>query len=357
MTTSDFLSKKNELLKNQEPYLVLSKEELVAETDNYYRIGDTSILVSDGAQLQIDKLIGLSQKQRKGINETFGANAITNFRNSIAMANCVSKPKRFALVANSQENIVDGIVPLKDQAIPMDSFLNLLEMFLDKHSYEIKALESSRNGVYGITVRLTPVHPQYDTFFGNDEFLTNGYYIKWNLGEIEVGNYYVRLVCENGAIETIQHSLSRINNITDIKINEFMLSPSNSRTIKHNIDRMKKIAHESSQTMASLSEVKWGQRLLTRHGVPEDLAEQLMPYTQLLNQYKEHGYSNHLSMTNAKSNLVMWDLYNNLTEFATHTSLWAENDNRRSSLMQQSVAMLQKRRDIQPYVDIFNIQS
>lgn len=357
MTSSEFFSQKTKFLKEQEPYLILSKEELIAEVDNYYRIGDTSILVSDGAQCQIDELIGLSQCQRKGIKETYGADAITNFRNSIAMANCINKPKRFALVANSQENIVDGVVPLKDQAIPMESFFELLEMFLDKHSYEVKALESSRNGVYGLTVRLNPIHPQYDAFFGNDEFLTNGYYVKWNLGEMEVGNYYVRLVCANGAVETTHHSLSRINNINDIKINEFMLSPSNSMIIKHNIDRMKKIAHQSSQTMASLSEIKWGQRLLTRHGVPENLAEQLMPYNQLLSQYKEHGFSNHFQQTNTKSNIVMWDLYNNLTEFATHTPLWSDNDNRRSSLMQQSVALLQKKRDIQPYLDIFNIES
>lgn len=101
MTSSEFFSQKAKFLKKQEPYLILSKEELVAEVDNYYRIGDTSILVSDGAQRQIDELIGLSQCQRKGINETYGADAITNFRNSIAMANCINKPKRFALVANS----------------------------------------------------------------------------------------------------------------------------------------------------------------------------------------------------------------------------------------------------------------
>lgn len=327
MTSSDFFSQKAEFLKTQEPYLVLSKEELVAEVDNYYRIGDTSILVSDGVQHQLDELIGLTPRQRQGINETYGTNAITDFRNSIAMANCVDKPKRFALVANSKDSIVDGVVPLKDQAIPMESFFDLLEMFLDKHSYEINALESSRNGVYGITVILTPIHPQYDAFFGNDEFLTNGYYVKWNLGEMEVGNYYVRLVCANGAVETKMHSLARINNINDAKINEFLLSPNRSEIIRRNINRMKKIAVTASQTMASLNEVNYSKQLLTRHGVPEDIAEQLAPYTQLLNQYKEHECYQSIPLTHAKSNINMWDLYNNLTEFATHNPLWSANDN------------------------------
>lgn len=357
MTSSEFFNQKNEFLKKQEPYLVLSKEELVAEADNYYRIGDTSIAVSDDVQEQLDKLIGLPSTQRKGIETTYGVDAIVNFRNSIAMANCVDNPNKFALVANSQNLIVDGIVPLKDQVIHMESFFNILEMFLDKHSYEIYALESSHNGIYGMTVRLKPIHPQFDTFFDNDEFLTNGYYVKWNLGEMEVGNYYVRLVCSNGAVETKMHSLARINNINDAKINEFLLSPNKSEIIRHNINRMKKIALTASQTMASLNEVNYGKKLLTRHGTPEDIAEQLMPYTQLLNQYKKHECFQSIPLTHAKSNINMWDLYNNLTGFATHNPLWTDNDNRRSALMQQGVALLQRKRDIQPYFDIFNIEA
>lgn len=117
---------------------------------------------------------------------------------------------------------------------------------------------------------------------------------------------------------------------------------------------MKEIAQTASQTPASLNEVYCGRKLLTRHGAPEDLAEQLMPYSRLLNQYEEHGYGSHLKISKAKSDIMMWDLYNNLTEFASHNTLWDVNDNRRSSLMQQSVGLLQRKRDIQEYYDIFS---
>lgn len=236
----------------------------------------------------------------------------------------------------------------------MESYFNLLEMFIDKHSYEIEAIESSHNGIYGITARLSPIHPKYDVFFDNDEFLSNGFYIKWNLGEIEVGNYYVRLACTNGAFETVEHSLSRIQNLDDHRIMEFINSPKRSSLITHNLNRMKEIARTASQTPASLNEVYCGRKLLIRHGAPDDLAEQLMPYSRLLNQYEEHGYGTHLPTSRTKSDIMMWDLYNNLSEFASHTTLWDVNDNRRSSLMQQSVGLLQRKRDIQPYYDIFS---
>ena len=59
MTSSNFLRCKANYLNEQEPFIVLSKEELVAERDNYYRIGETSIAVSSAVQNQLDKLIGL----------------------------------------------------------------------------------------------------------------------------------------------------------------------------------------------------------------------------------------------------------------------------------------------------------
>lgn len=354
MTDETYITRKAAFLHEQEPYLVLSKEELVAERDNFYRIGETAIEVSPIVQDQLDTLIGLRRTQRKGLTETFGEDAIVNFRNSLAMANCVDKPMSFALVANSNELIVDGIIPLKGQVIPMESYFNLLEMFVDKHSYEIEMMESSHNGIYGITTRLTPIHPQYDVFFGNDEFMTNGFYLKWNLGEIEVGNYYIRLVCSNGAVETKEHSLAHVQSIDDHKIKELLNSPNKSSLIRNNLNRIKEIAQIASQTPASLNEVYCGRKLLTRHGAPADLAEQLMPYSKLLNEYERHGYDTHIPTMRAKSNIMMWDLFNNLTEFASHTSLWDKNDNRRTSLMQDSVGLLQRKRDILPYYDIYS---
>ena len=354
MTSSEFFHQKAELLKKQEPYLILSKEELVAEANNYYRIGDYLVEVTEAVQRRLDDLVGLTANQRKGITAAYGQEAVTNLRNSIAMANCVKAPQRFALVANSHDLRIDGIIPIKDHGIPMESFFNLLEMFVDNHSYDISVLETAHNCVYGITARLMPIHPEYDVFFGNDEFLTNGFYVKWNLGEMEVGNYYERQVCSNGAVETTNHSLARINSVTDKDVNVFLHSASKRMLINQNVNRMKQVATEASQTVASLAEVSLGKRLMTRSGIPENIAEQLMPYAELLSQYDARGFGSNVREAQAKSNISMWELYNRLTEFATHNRLWSNDDNRRSNLMQQSVALLQKKRDIQPYFDIFD---
>lgn len=351
MTNSDYVSRRDTLLREQKPFIVLSKDELTSVGDNFYRIGGTQIEVTPSVQYQLDKQIGLSSMQRKGIEQAYGEKAVTNLRNSFAMANCVTNPKKFALIANPDELIVDGIVQLEAEAIPMRSFFDIVELFANEHSYEVEQIQSAWNGVYGITVNLMPVHPHYNTFGGDDEFITNGFYLKWNLGEVELGNYYLRLVCTNGQMQISRNSLNRIHRIDNNDVMK-IFNPTNSKKLAmRNLETFKDAASLAQDTRASLAEVLYGKKLLMRHGTPENLAEELMPYTELLSLYREVG--THIPLAQAKSNIKMWEVYNRLTDFASHTNLWERTDNRSASLMQQSMELLMRKRDIQTYYDVF----
>ena len=352
MTNKEYLSKRDLLLQEQAPYIVMDKNELIAEGENFYSIRGVPVMVTPIVQNRLDLLIGLSPRMREGMKQTYGNDVVMNLRNSFAMANCVNRPKKFALIANTDRNVVDGIVSLANDAIPMPYFFDVLEMLADKHGYEVEQIEGSGNAVYGVTARLMPVHPQHDAPFSNDEFVTNGLYMKWNLGEIEVGNYYLRLVCSNGQMQLSENSLERIHKINDNTIMEIVNSPNNPTLITRNWNSFRQALVTANNTPASLSEVHSGKNLLLRHGAPEDLAEQLMPYSRLWEMYETKGL--HVSAKQAKSNINMYDLFNRLTDFASHNQLWEHTDNRSSSLMQQSMQLLLRKRDIQTYYDIFS---
>ena len=49
----------------------------------------------------------------------------------------------------------------------------------------------------------------------------------------------------------------------------------------------------------------------------------------------------------------VWDIYNDLTRFATHNGIWEKDDNRRGGLKAAAVTFLGRERDIRKYVDIF----
>lgn len=351
MTTKEYVSRRNALLQEQAPYIVMDKNELITEGENFYNIRGVPVMVTPNVQNQLDQLIGLSPRQREGVRMAYGDDVVMNLRNSFAMANCVARPKKFALIANSAESIVDGIVPLDEEAIPMHSFFDVIEILADKYGYEVEQLQGSSRAAYGIIVRLMPIHPQHDAPFSNDEFVTNGLYLKWNLGEIELGNYYLRLVCTNGQMQLSENSLKRIHRIDDKKITEIIHSSNNPKLTARNWNSFKQAVMTANNTSASLSEVHSGKNLLLRHGAPEDLAEQLMPYSRLIELYETKGL--HVPAKQAKSDINMYDLFNRLTDFASHNQLWEQTDNRSSSLMQQSTQLLLRKRDIQTYYDIF----
>ena len=122
--------------------------------------------------------------------------------------------------------------------------------------------------------------------------------------------------------------------------------------IARNWDAFKHAVNIADETTASLAEVQYGKKLLLRHGAPENLAEQLMPYSRLLEMYGAQGL--HVPARQAKSDINMYELFNRLTDFASHTTLWEQNDSRSSSLMQDSMEFLMRKRDIRNYYDIFS---
>ena len=154
VTNKEYELKRDALLQEQAPFVVLNKNELFAERENFYNVRGVSVMVTPHVQNRLDQLIGFSSRQREGLKQTYGDNTMVNLRNGFAMANCVANPKKFALIANPAERIIDGIVALDEEAIPMRSFFNIVEMLADKHSYEVEQIQSSFNATYGITVRL-----------------------------------------------------------------------------------------------------------------------------------------------------------------------------------------------------------
>lgn len=323
MTTEDYVSTRETLLQKQKPFIVLEKEELVAEGGRYYRVGDTLFSVTPEAQRYLDRQIGLDSKQQEGFKEAYGEKALAHLRNSFSMADCVRNPSRFALIANPEECVVEDVVPLVEEVVPMRSFFDIVELFADKHAYEVAKIYSYENGIHGITVELRPVHPQYDTFGASDEFITNGLYMKWTLSGIELGNYYLRLVCTNGSMQISKNSLSKIHQVSTDGVSKILAPQCLNEMMLRNLETFKTAAMIARDTPASLSEVYCGKRLLLRHGSPENLAETLMPYTELVEKYNELG--GHVPNTQAKSNIKMWDLFNRLTDFASHADLWDRN--------------------------------
>jgi hypothetical protein len=100
--------------------------------------------------------------------------------------------------------------------------------------------------------------------------------------------------------------------------------------------------------------LKYVSKLRDAYGVDEQTAEVISPYRRDLQAYADSGHDiSHGRAHEVMSSRNVWDLYNDLTRFATHNGIWEKEDNRRGGLKAAAVTFLGRERDIKKYVDIF----
>ena len=201
-------------------------------------------------------------------------------------------------------------------------------MFMSDNGYTSDKFYTSGSGQGGITVSLLPNNAVYDEFAPEEVFMTNGVWFRWNLGEVEAGNYYLRMVCSNGQMEAVERKIAHTNRLDEASVRQMLLLSQDETFIGANLKRMRQNALLAMRTDASVGEVRIANRLLARYGADDATVE-------------------------ARSDVNMWDLFNRITAFATHNKEWSAEDNRRSGLMLESVRLLNRPRDIKKYVSIF----
>ena len=183
--------------------------------------------------------------------------------------------------------------------------------------------------------------------------MTNGMWFRWNLGEVEAGNYYMRIICSNGHMVRSERKIAHSNQLNDTNISKMLALP-RTEFITAGFDKLRTNALLAMRTEASMGEVRMVDKLLSRYGVEQDIANEIAPYEQLCGMYQAAGYDTKQIPANlARSGINMWELINRLTAFASHTPVWEAEDNRRSGLMMESVKLLNRPRDIKEYISIF----
>ncbi|MBR5686914.1 MAG: hypothetical protein IKX36_03030 [Prevotella sp.] len=353
MDTENYYQIKHEILDTPICYRMVEAKEIVALGENHYSVGNATFEVSSNVAKEIDRFAGIKRGQTQIAHDSYGEQGVTNLRNFFGQAEG-KKGKHLVLAANTQSKQIVEAIPIKDSMITPDVFFGFAEMFMDKNQYLPEQVEYATHENNGISILLRPVKEQFMEYAPGDEFLSNGLYMKWNPGEINMGNYYERLVCLNGATQMSYHSITRANS-PDVATMERLLNvTSDSALLKSNTETMLLSARTAMRTTASVRELGAAVQLLNKHGMSPEEANVIIPYEQTKDKYARAGYpTDSQHMAQAKSESTVWELFNMLTYFATHNQLWRNQDIRRTSLMESSVSLLMRERDIKEYYNIF----
>lgn len=354
MDSITYQMKRDHFIRNQRPYRTVEPGDLLAAGENVYKIGGNEVQVTPEVAAEIDEFIGIRRDQAVAVQDTFGSDGVRNLRNYLAMSNSVQKAGKLALSADPQRLMVTGATRLKKEAIPADSFFDFLDFFMDRNDYEPEQFYLPDEGQGGIFVRLKPLAPKYHEITSGEDFMTNGLWFRWNLGEVQAGNYFMRMICTNGMMSESERKIAKVNSLDENIIRSLLSLPQNHGFMEHNYNQLTSNARMAMNTAASLAEVRKVAKLLRRYGVDDQTIDDMAPFLQLSDYYSSAGYDLKVYPANqAMSDMTMWELFNRITWFASHSPEWAEEDNRRSGLMIDSVRLLSQPRDIKKYINVF----
>ena len=353
MTTNEFNRIKQEVLERPICYREVEAKEIVALGENHYTVGNATLEVTPQIAEVIDRFAGIKQGQSRIAQDSYGEQGLTNLRNFFGQAE-VKGGKRLILAANTQMRLIVDAIPIKDKMITPDVFFDFAEMFMDKNNYLPERVEHTNSIKTGVSIVMRPVHEEIMEYAPGDEFLANGLYLTWNPGEINLGNYYERLVCSNGSTRRSHHSITKVYSPEVKELGRLLELNEVFAPLKRETEKMVISAKQAMTTTASVRELGVAVKILNQHGLDTAEANQIIPYERTKRKYEQAGYlTDSAHMAQAKSEMTMWELFNLLTFFATHNQLWTAQDIRRTLLMEDSLMMLMREHDIKEYYNIF----
>ncbi len=366
MTQQEFYALRDQVSREQFPYKVVDRAAVkyIGQLDgdsptshgrNILSLDGTDVLATDFVTTALDNLNGFTKEQKDVVSRASGEEGIRDFRNYLAAASSIADPSKVALVADPASRTVINVIPVKDNIINSDAFFDFAEMFMDDNNLTPSEWEMGGNFSSGITLHMNSNTPDVRSFADGEDTLINSYFLKWNLGQIQLGRYIERLVCSNGATELVQSSTARLNEFNDKSIREFLAIPKSTKALDGMYGRYSTAALTAQNTRASLRELKSVAKRLDAYQVGPEATKLIAPYQEELNQYTAAGYAvSKLKPENILASMSVWDLYNAVTNYASHTREWEANDNRRAMLQGEAFEFLLRPHDIRSYVDIYS---
>ncbi len=350
MDYQTFKNEKENFMAQPFGYKETAINELMSIDDNHYNIGNTIVELSDSIADNMDRHYGILPKQSDKTRKAFGDKGIAHLRNFLGQAGKDDK-NRLILVADTLKRQVTHVYPTKEHLIPPTSFFDFAELFMDKNGYEPEALEYDTGTE--ISLRMRPNNPTYLPFAPDDEFMSNGLWLRWNPVEISFGNYYERLICKNGSTQISTHQMMHANSLNDSSISRLLAINSDNNILKHNTNVMLDNARLAMTTPASVHELGLASRALHLLGV-EDEVVKVVPFEENYSRYEQAGFpTDAASQRRSISNITVWELFNRMTAFATHNEIWDTKNLKRSLLMSKSTDLLNQKRDIYEFNNIY----
>lgn len=353
MNNSTFQQEKQRFMMGLWPHKTIELSELQHVCENVYSLNGVELPADSAFTSSYDQTIGINSSQRSMVKEASGETGLTNYRNYINVAANLQKPKSVVIIASPESRQLTEIIPIVNEYISPTIFFDFAEMMAEETKYHISNVKFNNTVNPQITVIYTKPNARIHKFGPGEDFMMDGFYLSWNPSKVELGHYYERLVCSNGQTVKEARKDATVYNLSPNEIHRMIGKAKNESFLISGIEQFGKLLTRASASRISLAEMKMAQKFLLDKNVTSEQAEQLVPYAEVCSSYQSAGLYDSKKEHIMKGEGTIWNTYNILTEFATHTPIWTPNDHRRVAIMNDAVRLLQREPDIVNYLDIY----
>lgn len=335
------------------PQKTIELSELQHVGENVFALNGIELPADDKFTSSYDQTLGINSSQRAMVKEASGETGLTNYRNYINVASNLQKPKSVVIIASPENHQLAEIVPIVDKYISPTVFFDFAEMMADETGYQISDVRFNNAGKPRITVVYTNPNGRTHRFGPGEDFMMDGFYLTWTPSNVELGHYYERLVCSNGQTVKEERKDNTVYKISANEIHSIIGKVKNKSFFAIGVEQFGKLLKRASSSRISLAEMKRAQKILIAENVNAEKAEHLIPYAEVCSSYQNAGLYDAKKEHLMKGEGTIWDTYNVLTQFASHTTIWKPNDHRRIAIMNGAVGLLKREPDIVNYLDIY----
>lgn len=362
METFDYQAQKQSLMEEPLPFKVVTPSEIrycdkTSDNVSIIKVQGAELPASGGAILSLDKYSGFTQAQKDVVSQAGGQQGVRDMRNYLTAAKGATSKGKLALILNPYSGMITRVIPVFDQVITPAAAIRVAELFMEQNDLYPVSIEKQYLSD-GFTLIMKSSNPKVLPILPKDEAKLGDFAMKWDFNQISLAMMTLRLVCTNGMVHLVRDTRARITNLHPESINNLISVPKDSKLIGSTFEEFRKNAAGAKAVPASLAEVLEVNRKLHRLGIPQESCDKIAPYQQDLKAYQERDLIKGIpSMTLARktvSSVNAWDLFNNMTAFASHTKLLDPGDPIRGEIRHEAAQFLSNPRDIKHYVDIFS---
>lgn len=363
MKTFDYQAQKQSLMEEPLSLKVVTPGEIrycekTSDNVTIIKVQGDEFPATDGAILSLDKYSGFTQTQMNVVSQAGGQQGVRDMRNYLTAAKgSTSKGGKLALIQNPFSGQITRVIPITDQVITPAAAIRVAELFMEQNGLYPVAMEKSHL-CNGFTLIMKSSNPKELPILPGDVANIGGFAMKWDFNQISLAMLTLRLVCTNGMTHLVRDTRARITSLRPESVKDLISVPKDDKLIGATFDEFRKSAAEAKAVPASLGEVLEVNLRLRDFGIPKESCDTIAPFPQDLEAYQAHNLvKGRPSMTMARSmvsSVNAWDLFNNLTAFASHTRLLDESDPLRGVIRHEAARFLAAPRDIKHYVDIFS---